>query len=343
MFPNSSPPRRRFRGNLQQDAHEFLSDLIDFFHDELAEEDEEDDEDDSVSTPPAKKEEKEKIKKDDAGEEKEGEEKGGEASSSFKTPSPKAGDGNGTPGITPAAKKEAKAWFCEFPTDKCFSAEICATLTCKGCSWARSKTEVYRHFSLDIEEVGDNGVGVNQVKSINDALNNFFKPTNVGIRCEKCKCEEATKTLEIAKAPGCLLLHLKRFIVEEGVGKKLVYRKNGENVKFDGTVGLEVRCCEQWSGDLSCSITRPSNSSLYLFQRFAPKAGFTSGKKGKYELKSIVRHIGRDAASGHYVTCAKDKDERWTEYNDSAVSEVERSEVFVSGLSTGYVLCYEGV
>jgi len=66
------------------------------------------------------------------------------------------------------------------------------------------------------------------------------------------------------------------------------------------------------------------------------------GQQADFKLKSVVRHIGTDAGSGHYVTDAVNSEGKWTTYNDSVASSVTASNVLGDeGKKGAYIICYE--
>ena len=66
----------------------------------------------------------------------------------------------------------------------------------------------------------------------------------VDIKCEKCGATSATQTAKMSKIPGALILHLKRFIVEEKENKEISLRKNKAAVGFKRTIDIEKYCDE---------------------------------------------------------------------------------------------------
>lgn len=317
----------RFHGNHQQDAHEFLNDLIDFLHDEFMQ-----GVDKRVGEMNEETSDERKSNTSDATSctttATSSSYSPSEASQSLFSPpsttssstsssagslsSPKA------PKITPSnPKKESALSGCDqrtpFPTELCFECSVNVRLCCNSCKWARRKVEVYRNFSLDVDV--EEGEGEGNVSSIEEALGNYFKAKVVDIDCERCEDgKQATQTMEIDKLPGVLLLHLKRIIVSDTNGN-LSYRKNKSEVAFKDSVDLSSYA----SKDLELS----------------PSALFS--------LKSVVHHIGNDVASGHYVTDAKGEGGTWTKFNDSLATNVSADEVFRSGKQTAYILAFETV
>jgi uncharacterized UBP type Zn finger protein len=181
----------------------------------------------------------------------------------------------------------------------------------------RHKDEMHRCLSVDIVHDPKSGEA-----SIESSVKQFFEPELREIKCEKCKDgTHANQSLSIASMyvslqhlfcewfvdwltnilafrPKILLLHLKRFIfVEQPIQSALdsmeenkepnspakpvemefVFKKNKAEVNVSPTVDLTKFLVE----------SKASESSSPGSQR--------------YELKSIVRHIGRMASSGHYT------------------------------------------
>jgi hypothetical protein len=122
------------------------------------------------------------------------------------------------------------------PTDEYFRLDVEVCLTCKSCGYHRKKQEMYRNLSLDIVRP-PSGSGNPLKPSVESCLTSFFQPEDREIKCEKCQeGQVATQQMKILSKPKALLLHLKRFIVEErpsndenqpnGGAMELIYRKN---------------------------------------------------------------------------------------------------------------------
>ena len=239
----------------------------------------------------------------------------------------------------------------KIPTNKFFNAELNVTLCCDGCGWKRSKIEVYRHFSLDVEE--------NDKDTIADGLDRFFSPEQVEIKCEKCEYATATQTAKLNKIPGTLILHLKRFIFEENEKNEISLRKNRAGVMFSNNLSIAKYCEEEYEQPSNIAAL-PKPRVLQFFpsdkrEKENDKKGRLNGGGGsgsgsgcngedeaRYSLQSVIHHTGEDAFSGHYTTDVRTDDEKgWKRYNDSLVESVGSEMVRgKEGMKTAYICCY---
>ena len=93
----------------------------------------------------------------------------------------------------------------------------------------RRKQELYRHVSV---VVGSNEEQSSIPWTMDRGLEEFFKPEQRDIKCEKCKVgTSATQTMTILSRSKALLLHLKRFLLESKPAKE-------SNSRFSSTVSF---------------------------------------------------------------------------------------------------------
>lgn len=199
------------------------------------------------------------------------------------------------------------------PVDDFFATEVRSRLTCDSCKYSRCQIEKYLHLSIDISENG----------SVEEGLRKFFAPEKREIKCEKCFCETATQTMEIAKLPQALLFHFKRFIVDVSPDySSITYRKDQSSVDFPDSLSLDLH-----------SILRD------LVADDATVRGGTN-----YQIRSIVNHIGSSASCGHYTADASRDygggERGWTRFNDSTVTRISSNEA-MSKSSNAYMVMYE--
>jgi ubiquitin C-terminal hydrolase len=168
----------------QRDAHEFLSDLVNFLHDELTA---------SKSTPPLPPREEKEV--DDAG-----------VSSIHDRFSPNENrHPNKVDGKVGAGKSSTikhgfasttttmKGNHGDLPTDEYFQLNVRVCLKCDSCGYPRSKDEMYRHLSVDLGEDSEQDIW-----TVEKGLKQFFQPEKRDVKCEKCQVgTTATQTLEV--------------------------------------------------------------------------------------------------------------------------------------------------
>lgn len=204
------------------------------------------------------------------------------------------------------------------PIDDYFCTEVRSRLTCDSCKYSRSQVEKYLHLSIDISS--DDGSGVEE------GLRKFFAPEKRDIKCEKCFCESATQSTEITKLPPALLFHFKRFIVDVSPDySSVTYRKNQSAVEFTEQLSLEGVLREFMAED----ATVGGNAAAQ-----------------RYEIRSIVNHIGSSASCGHYTADSNrlytGGERIWTRFNDSNVSRITPEEAMgKSTTKTAYMVLYE--
>lgn len=217
----------RYSGFNQQDAHEFLIDLIDCLHDEMKGclteivryGDSFDRQKDTLSELSTKR-----PRNNDEGE---------SPPSTATTGSTQAMMGD----IVEMVAKHVKCASCSttesegsvvleeyLPTSRHFLAEVEETFTCTSCMYSRSKKvlstyswllisdlfqETYRDISLVIDNPDD---GANTLKHL---LNTFFRKETRQLTCEKCGGLSADVESRVTTLPNALILHLKRFSYNE--------------------------------------------------------------------------------------------------------------------------------
>ncbi|CAM9682636.1 unnamed protein product [Chrysoparadoxa australica] len=273
----------KFAGNMQQDAHEFCSDLLNAVHDELLL---------LVDSLPANT-----MRLTEAV----GSTKArttGTLADAMVTPGetgPVPTESSATPSngaktdIQAAANQPSsdcrtkdESRLCWLPTTQSFHAEVEVTLVCNDCGYMRSKVELYRDFSLDLP------TEVKLIMSMAELLEGFFQAKQLSLDCERCMCKSVTATYAFGALPGVLMLHIKRFKYNP-VG--MCYSKLVTPITLPLELDLEKFCTDHTANheglDLSPTwngmVVGNSNALHGNDSRFTPPKGKRKGDDSKKE------------------------------------------------------------
>jgi len=201
------------------------------------------------------------------------------------------------------------------PTDEFFRLDVKVCLTCNSCNYTRCKEELYRHLSIEVRET--------EFWTVNQGLEQFFKPEVRELKCEKCESgTTATQTIEVLSRPKALLLHLKRFIVDTS-GRTMTLKKNKARIVYAQSISLD-----QLQHHNDATKDEPS-----------------------YKLRGLVRHIGNTAFSGHYTAnCQRrkpgsveaTKTEEWVSFDDGTASVTSLPSILENEKNqrTNYMMLY---
>lgn len=104
------------------------------------------------------------------------------------------------------------------PTTRNFHAEVNVELTCTSpvCGYKRNRIELYRDFSLILEE--QSPYSTDPKITLSSLLENFFTPQELTCKCEKCGHETVRELSRLEALPGVLILHVKRFKYQQTTG-----------------------------------------------------------------------------------------------------------------------------
>ncbi|XP_027878252.1 ubiquitin carboxyl-terminal hydrolase 37 [Xiphophorus couchianus] len=166
-----SSTAERFSGNVQNDAHEFLSQCLDQLKDDV-----------------------EKMNKSLASD------TAASSSSSVTCDSPP--EAAATPGDE---ADTSRIYTCPVAVNMEF--EVQHTITCKCCGEVVNKREQFNDLSIDLPRRKK----TLPLRSIQDSLDLFFRMEEIEYSCEKCSGKSATVTHKFSKLPRVLILHLKRY------------------------------------------------------------------------------------------------------------------------------------
>ncbi|XP_057708813.1 ubiquitin carboxyl-terminal hydrolase 37 [Corythoichthys intestinalis] len=166
-----SSTAERFSGNMQNDAHEFLSQCLDQLKDDV-----------------------EKINKSCSSE-----------TSASSSSSATCESSHGAKADLGEEADTSRIYTCPVAVNMEF--EVQHTITCKCCGEVVMKREQFNDLSIDLPRRKN----TLPLRSIQDSLDLFFRLEEIEYSCEKCNGKAATVTHKFSKLPRVLILHLKRY------------------------------------------------------------------------------------------------------------------------------------
>ena len=224
------------------------------------------------------------------------------------------------------------------PVEDYFATEVRARLTCNSCKYSRCQSEKFLCLSLDINS---------ESASLEEGLRRFFSPEKREIKCEKCFSEVgATSTMEITKLPQAILFHFKRFIVDVSPDyRRITYRKNQSQVDFPEQLSIN-ELDGVLSEFLAPDVYLPERSSTIMIPTGADEDSSCHEDFRRYEIRSVVNHMGSSASCGHYTADSNrmysNGERKWTRFNDSLVSILDKCDAMgISAKKTAYMVMYE--
>ncbi|KAM9365405.1 ubiquitin carboxyl-terminal hydrolase 37 isoform 2-T2 [Pholidichthys leucotaenia] len=232
-----SSTAERFSGNMQNDAHEFLSQCLDQLKDDV-----------------------ERMNKNLTQE--------AAAASSTSSPPVMPENGQEVTAASSTLKAEpgeevdtCRIYTCPVAVNMEF--EVQHTITCKCCGEVVTKREQFNDLSIDLPRRKK----TLPLRSIQDSLDLFFRMEEIEYSCEKCNRKAATVAHKFSKLPRVLILHLKRYSFNAHLS---LNSKLGQQVVIPRYLTLLSHCTEStrppialgWSPQASMARTLKTSQSV---------------------------------------------------------------------------------
>jgi len=206
-----------------------------------------------------------------------------------------------------------------------FGGKLFSYITCDKCGGNKSSNK--RRMSERIESFKDLSLGIDGVRSLQDALNAFTKVEDLNdYTCESCGSYGiAKKRCSIWENPKVLTLHFKRFNASR--------RKINNHVSFETKLDLSSILTSTLEGDteeIARTLSIPRTT--------------TTTSSAVYKLFAVLVHIGESMHNGHIVTYVKQRNGCWYKTDDERVTRVEEVEVLrQQAYMVFYTLCGDDI
>uniref|UniRef100_A0A8C6VR04 Ubiquitin carboxyl-terminal hydrolase n=1 Tax=Nothobranchius furzeri TaxID=105023 RepID=A0A8C6VR04_NOTFU len=221
-----SSTAERFSGNMQNDAHEFLSQCLDQLKDDVEKMNKSLTSDAAASY---------SVVRDNSSE---------AMLSAFK--------------VEPGEEADtSRLYTCPVAVNMEF--EVQHTITCKCCGEVVTKREQFNDLSIDLPRRKK----TLPLRSIQDSLDLFFRMEEIEYSCEKCYGKSATVAHKFSKLPRVLILHLKRYSFNAQLS---LNSKLGQQVVIPRYLTLLSHCTELTRPPISLGWTTQASfcSSILL-------------------------------------------------------------------------------
>ncbi|KAG7402362.1 hypothetical protein PHYBOEH_000070 [Phytophthora boehmeriae] len=267
---------------------------------------------------------------------------------------------------SPNADKEL---ICRLPPAKCFRAEMNRTLTCKSCGYSRKQAETFYDFSLDLPyyPIPEQEPIAEQAPQELPAERQCFCKLDVIITgsendrcycCPKASCSYREKVVdpEVSTSPTKTVNAESQLSEQSSSSPAWPARPSPINLEtliqkqFESEV-LELTCekCKDGKEAVSAyQINSLPSVLVFHLKRFEvnPHTGMlfkrcdpvippaqidpihtinnSSGSRhdSRYTLKSVVHHLGKSIDEGHYVADVCDAEGQWIRRNDTHESKI---------------------
>lgn len=206
------------------------------------------------------------------------------------------------------------------PITQIFGGRFRSVLTIPTSKETRSITiDPFRCIQLDIL--------VDGVSTIENALRRFNDPEKIPFRIESGRDVLAKKQTYIEQLPQVLVLQLKRFSFQRS---SELTEFEAEELAYNGTIEKVMKVVQ-----FGLELTIPPEC-------LAPARNKAAADS--YRLISVVYHHGRQAEGGHYTCDVKRDGNRWLRIDDTSVETVDASNVILEPEAkdkSAYLLFYE--
>ncbi|ARF10845.1 ubiquitin carboxyl-terminal hydrolase [Hokovirus HKV1] len=188
-------------------------------------------------------------------------------------------------------------------------------VVCCNCNKLKQKYEPFTTLQLSMPENEDQGYDIGELLKNYSAMESLSQDNQYF--CDTCnQNQDAEKYSFISLCPRILIIQLKRFKYDIKT-QNLVKIQTEINFPFNDLHLNDII-------DHHCNVNYLNNN-----------------RGLKYNLCSIVKHVGSNLQSGHYVCyCKNTVNSMWYKYNDEYVSYIEPEQIIEETKQDSYILFY---
>ena len=128
--------------------------------------------------------------------------------------------------------------------------------------------------------------------------------------------------------------------LDSTTGEEILTEFLRESESIDTRRFVEPTSCADWSCQKCTSTNAQSNTQCSMCQTKKAENSVTD-----YHLATVIRHLGSDLSSGHYICDVRTRDDtrdRWSRCDDSTVAEISEKKVF-GETDSPYILIFERI
>lgn len=186
-----------------------------------------------------------------------------------------------------------------------------------------------KHSSLSDSNFYELDLSIQNLETLHDCLNEFFRPVPLDgkYNCSHCqKAQSAHRKIILKSLPPTLNLQLLRFVYDV---QRNIRQKLNSYIIFPEKLDMNpyLKDTNPKSRHNSLEISSRGNNYSYNDNRYLSTNGLSSGSRNNksniYILSAVLIHRGSSPHSGHYIAHIKDRITKdWYKFNDDSVERI---------------------